>query len=302
MVFWSDSMTTLHWINASPRTLKTFVANRVTEIQEITNPITWKHVRSAENPADALSRGQTPQELMANKLWFEGPEWLNKSEEDWPNSAMEVPELKMNSAFIAMVCEHAFMKKYSSYLKLIRIVAYCFRFLPQYRSDGSLNAFELDRAELRILRYLQAVYFAETIRNLKGEERKNPPGIANLSPFLHDDGLIRVGGRLQNSSLSFDQRHPILLPRCHQISDNIIRETHEKHQHAGIKATLCNIRQKYWIVDGHNQVCKIVRRCVRCYRLRAQVMQYKMGNQASVRVRQSIPFEHTGVDFAGPFI
>ncbi|XP_063993410.1 uncharacterized protein LOC135171050 [Diachasmimorpha longicaudata] len=73
VVFWTDSMVALHWIASSPHKLKTFVANRVAAIQQGSSGIDWRHIRFEDNPADALSRGQLPQELVDTCLWRQGP-------------------------------------------------------------------------------------------------------------------------------------------------------------------------------------------------------------------------------------
>lgn len=83
---WSDSSIALSWIKSSPNLLKTFVANRVTKIQSKTELEFWDHVRSADNPADALSRGQLPIEFLNNTLWYHGPSWLSQPESQWPIS------------------------------------------------------------------------------------------------------------------------------------------------------------------------------------------------------------------------
>ena len=82
--FWSDSSITIHWINTPPNLLKVFVANRVAEIQNLTDIKRWNHVRSQDNPADPLSRGQLPSEFLKNKIWVNGPQWLHEAEECWP--------------------------------------------------------------------------------------------------------------------------------------------------------------------------------------------------------------------------
>jgi len=61
--------------------------------------------------------------------------------------------------------------------------------------------------------------------------------ILSLSPFLYKDALIRVGGRLINSDLSFDARHPILLPRDHILTRRVIEREHKRNAHAGVQAT-----------------------------------------------------------------
>lgn len=68
IVLWSDSTITLHWINTRPHQLKTFVANRVAVIQELSEQCKWRHIASHDNPADLVSRGVLPSELVDNRL------------------------------------------------------------------------------------------------------------------------------------------------------------------------------------------------------------------------------------------
>ncbi|GFW35211.1 integrase catalytic domain-containing protein [Trichonephila clavipes] len=53
---WTDSSIVLAWIKKPLAQLKTFVRNRVSIIQELTESDFWKHVNSENNPADILSR------------------------------------------------------------------------------------------------------------------------------------------------------------------------------------------------------------------------------------------------------
>jgi len=53
---WSDSTIALAWIKGEPSRWVQFVANRVTEIQQLTVQVRWNHVNSKENPADIISR------------------------------------------------------------------------------------------------------------------------------------------------------------------------------------------------------------------------------------------------------
>lgn len=97
IVLWSDSTITLHWIKTPPHRLKTFVSHRVAQIQNLTNSQFWRHVKSEDNPADALSRGQLPNAFIKNQLWFSGPSWLSEIEDKWYNESTrleEIPELR----------------------------------------------------------------------------------------------------------------------------------------------------------------------------------------------------------------
>lgn len=60
--YWCDSMITLHWIRSASSRWKTYVANRTSEIQNLTND-NWNHVISQDNPADIISRGLHPRNL-----------------------------------------------------------------------------------------------------------------------------------------------------------------------------------------------------------------------------------------------
>ncbi|GFX28392.1 integrase catalytic domain-containing protein [Trichonephila clavipes] len=63
-----------------------------------------------------------------------------------------------------------------------------------------------------------------------------------------EHGLVRVGGRLQNSQLPFNSKHPIILPSQHSISELLIKEQHIAHLHAGPTLLAHVLRQSHWIV------------------------------------------------------
>ncbi|XP_011705951.1 PREDICTED: uncharacterized protein LOC105461167 [Wasmannia auropunctata] len=304
IILWCDSTIVLHWLKTAPHLLKTYVANRVVSIRELTGSCDWRHVRSEHNPADALSRGQKPRDFLKNQMWSSGSSWLINDEFEWPNEVMqtiEIPELKKNTCLMVAHDDIGIFEKFSFYSKLLRVVAICLRVRPNNSFTGPLCTEEINEAETRILKIIQASRFSDEIKKLENKVPINKGKIANLNPFLDEHGLIRVGGRLQASGLTFAQKHPILIPNRHIFTDRIIREIHEKHHHAGIQHTLYFLRQKFWLPDGRNQVRKIVRKCVHCFRFDANAVEYKMGNLPPARVREAMPFSHTGIDYCGPF-
>ena len=81
--FWLDSMTALYWIMNKGK-WKQFVHHRVNEILRLTNKEEWGHCPGVENPADIGSRSCMGSQLVKNKLWWKGPDWLRKTVDDWP--------------------------------------------------------------------------------------------------------------------------------------------------------------------------------------------------------------------------
>lgn len=87
---WTDSGIVLKWLSKSPNELKTFVANRIAHIQELTTNDKWNWIMGTENPADIASRGATPANLRETPLWWKGPSWLSQPQDTWPSE--EAPE------------------------------------------------------------------------------------------------------------------------------------------------------------------------------------------------------------------
>ena len=71
-ILWSDATVALGWIRSDPNRWKTFVCNRVTEIQTFTNPTQWRHCPGRENPADYLSRGLLGDQIQSLNVWWHG--------------------------------------------------------------------------------------------------------------------------------------------------------------------------------------------------------------------------------------
>lgn len=307
VTFWTDSEIVLHWLHSQSSSLKTFVSNRVSEIQSNTNVHQWRHVRSNDNPADKLSRGQLPNDFIKNKLWIGGPSWLVKDEKFWPEFKLQINKNSLLEKK-RLICldtnvEIDFLKKFSSFEKLKTIVALCYRFLPQYRhykNDLKLN--ELRNAEIVILKLIQHSQFGKEIHSLKNTRTLHKEShLYKLDPFIDQNGLLRVGGRLKNSDISFEKQHAIILPKSNFVTDLIIISFHHVCLHAGSQTTLYNLRQKYWPIDGRNQIKKIIRKCVICFRAKPKLSDYKMGDLPSSRVTKTRPFNRVGIDYCGPF-
>jgi hypothetical protein len=307
---WTDSEVTLAWIKGDPRRWDTYVANRVAEIQQLTKNATWRHVSSGDNPADCASRGITTKELTQFKLWWHGPQFLAKS--GWEKQNIQEFETNLHKRKIKTVCltsiteNERIYERWSKFNKTIRIMSYCYRFINRARKSTNqfdsteIRAEEKNNTLTLIIQLLQGNEFPEELQDLKnGKSVKNKNNLLALTPFLDKNGIMRVGGRVKNSTLPYDQKHPILLKKGHFLK-LIIRDAHLRTLHGGIELTKALIRQNYWIVKLTGQVTKELNNCIICKKYKAKISQQIMGNLPEVRIRPSRPFTHTGVDYAGP--
>ena len=77
--FWTDSQAVLGYVNNDAKRFHDYVANRVKQIRDLTDPSSWYYVESHSNPADEVSRGLTAKQLLEGSRWLSGPEFLWES-------------------------------------------------------------------------------------------------------------------------------------------------------------------------------------------------------------------------------
>ncbi|XP_065093725.1 uncharacterized protein LOC135714319 [Ochlerotatus camptorhynchus] len=332
--FWTDSTTVLQWLQSSPSRWKAFVANRVAQIQHTTDVRCWKHIAGVDNPADDISRGLNPVDLLQCKRWWNGPEWLSLAPESWPNrnaseeetgaTVEEIRKIPLVAMAVVQVdfCDDLFAR-YFSFSKLRRVTAFCLRYVRSlrerallHRSDPvkytsigiqdkpipSLTTIELQRAELRLCRLAQQQSFPEEISDLaNGERVANSSALKWLSPFIDQDDLIRVGGRLRNAALSDFVKHPVVLSAKHPLSTLLASFFHLKLLHAGPQLLLATLRQKFWILGGRNLSKSVFHHCHTCFRSKPTLVQQSTADLPVSRVSPTRPFSICGVDYCGPF-
>ncbi|XP_063635213.1 uncharacterized protein LOC134805966 [Cydia splendana] len=308
IVHWCDSSVVLGWIKGDISRLKTFVANRIGEIVELTSPQSWRYVPTDLNPADFISRGVDPKNIMSLDLWWSGPNFLLKNEDDWPvlkvKDSEPLPELKVHSAVISEPIVD--FERFSSCNRLIRSFAYVQRFMFNTKNSikrtGILTADELRESWHSLCIIAQSQSFSDEYESLLNNKPiSNKSKILCLSPFL-DNKIMRVGGRLDATDFySFDKKHPILLHASHRLTRLYFEREHIVNMHAGPLLLFSTVRETVWPVNGRHLAWRVVNNCVRCRRLRGKTLQPKMGNLPSQRITPDYPFLSVGLDFAGPF-
>ncbi|XP_062553177.1 uncharacterized protein LOC134218260 [Armigeres subalbatus] len=332
--FWTDSTTVLHWLRSPPSRWKAFVANRVSQIQHSTDASHWKHVSGLDNPADDISRGLSPVDMLQCKRWWNGPIWLSLDSDHWPNliptdEEAETITEERNVSYVTMsVIQNEFhdnlFARYSSFSKLRRVTAFCLRYLQSLRARAVLRRTEADsyhqlsirkdtvspvstdelqRAELHLCRLAQQQSFPAEISHLSsGEPVIKSSAMKWLKPYIDEDRIIRVGGRLRNATLSDYVKHPIVLSAKHPLSTLLASFFHLKLLHAGPQLLLATLRQKFWILGGRNLSKSVFHHCHTCFRSKPTLVQQSTADLPASRVSPTRPFSVCGVDYCGPFL
>ncbi|XP_075150685.1 uncharacterized protein LOC142224785 [Haematobia irritans] len=315
--YWTDSTIVLNWINSRSSSFHTFVANRIASIQDNTTPEQWRHVSSKDNPADIISRGSDPHQLKQTTQWMLGPFFLHGDEKHWPPAFLPSPdsistERKQNlhNLMLAADAENFLYKiNHRNSLKTLqRIVAYVLRFIKNSKTRKenrqnrpTLTPLELHDSLIVIVRIAQHFKFKEDILQLeKHRELKGSSQIKGLSPFLDEHTVLRVGGRLEESTLSFNAKHPMLLPFNDPISRLIFESLHKENKHCGPTALLATVRQRFWPIKGKHLARETVHKCIQCARSKPKLLKQIMGNLPETRVTPARPFINAGVDYCGP--
>lgn len=244
--FWTDSMSVLRYIANKNARYHTFVANRLAIIHESTTDNQWKYIDGKQNPADLASRGVQAFQLQQNSHWFQGPEFLWKDEEEWPKNSTETTlpsndvEVKKLVNTISVSEQKGFdrvLSHFSNWDKLKRITAWLLKYIDFLKAKVKARKCDtlvgktlkectkcplltvdiIRRAEDAIIRHVQK-HFTSEYEILMGKKLDKvnvnlgkSSKLYKLDPFIHSDSnLMRVGGRLKNSVLTFEAKHQIL--------------------------------------------------------------------------------------------
>lgn len=297
---WTDSTIVLAWLSSHPSRWTTFIGNRTSDILSKLDNTQWAHVQSNHNPADVASRGCSPMELSQNYLWLQGPKWLSDTNIEYTRPKSISTDLEQRKIKTHLVCEtineDLIWTRFSSLQRLLRVIAFCRRFLKfkdraknRHKNELYLMSTELNEALEVCIRLCQS-------RELEDDKNKLKP----LNAYKDDKGIIRVQGRIHNATMPNDTKHPIILPHKSHFTNLVIDNAHKRTLHGGPLLMLNFLRTKYWIVGAKSLVRQHLHKCVTCTRHAALTKNQFMGQLSPARVTPARAFLRSGIDFAGP--
>ena len=140
LTYWTDSTIVLQYISNTAARYHTFVANKVAEIQDVTDAKEWRYIPTRENPADDAFRGVPASDLSGSR-WLHGPAFLRLSPERWPPAptlrSMDEESLEIKKAVSfniqALIPQNPVDKLIAGItnrIQLVRTIA-CFELIPE---------------------------------------------------------------------------------------------------------------------------------------------------------------------------
>ena len=216
------------------------------------------------------------------------------------------------------------LHKHSSSRDMCKMLVYRKRYVVKHwlapagiasEMDGGVTREELDSAMLDLVRVAQEDEFTFKIlkeiylfgfqkvleKPSKDKDKSKLNSIRNLLPFVDDQFVLRVGGRMQNTNLHFDSVHQIILPRRHHLTQALVLEVHYDNAHFGHNFVLSKLMKKFWLIHGVCTVKYYIEDCLYCQERRMKRQEQVMAPLPVCRSEQpKYPFSHAGVDLWGP--
>lgn len=167
-----------------------------------------------------------------------------------------------------------------------------------------MSADELFQTERTLIFITQRQVFAEVCCHLSQEaelSKKNP--FRSLHPFIDDQKLLRIGGRLRHADLLYEKKHQTY-SACelyiHHFACSVFAQ---KFFHAQKSFLLSHLRSKLLFYGNlTHTVKKCIRFCIVCLCYNTNQTHQLMADLHAERVTVSRLLSRVDIDFAWPFI
>ncbi len=125
--------------------------------------------------------------------------------------------------------------------------------------------------------------------------------LKDLDQCYGPHGELRAQGCLTYiQKLGLDTARPLILKGKSEWTRSLIQHIHGwtlKHM-AGTEQVLAEIKKKFWIMNGREALCRVLRGCVKCKRLCSNTATQQMGPISEIRIpdEASYAFQYTAVN------
>ena len=116
--------------------------------------------------------------------------------------------------------------------------------------------------------------------------------LLKLNPVIVNS-LLRVGGCLDRASISFDLKHPIILPHTSHLTNLIVLHCYCVTGYNEANMTLSQLLQCYWILRSTDVVHRVLKSCMHCRRRYEKPATQKMADLPPCVYKSILIFLHT---------
>ncbi len=124
--------------------------------------------------------------------------------------------------------------------------------------------------------------------------------LAKFDMSLDKDQLLLISGRIRDPQDSSKSKTLIPLSLKSPLTKLLISTLHRVYSHAGVSILLCILAVTYHIPGLKNYLKMISRNCPTCQKAYSRPLCQRIGLLPLSRTTTTMPFNITGVDFAGP--
>jgi len=124
-------------------------------------------------------------------------------------------------------------QRFSKLTRLITVIAYCRRFINNCRNpkasrrSTTISTQDLDQALICCVKMVQQISYAQEMKDLmEQQEVIATSSLKTLHPFIDKEGFLRVGGRLQQSTIPYQAMHQMILPSNHHFTKLVVSAEH----------------------------------------------------------------------------
>ena len=181
--------------------------------------------------------------------------------------------------------------RYSNYHFMLKVAAWCRRYLHNLKAHhkqldlittSHLTAAELRQTEFFLFRQSQIQTFEHEVRQLQHRQPiSSKTKLQSLNPFLCQDGLLRVGGRLSQANLNMSQSHPVILCHKSHLVIQMFKYNHVALGHCGPTLLLSFAGSRLHVVGARRLARAVCRSCVICRKVSAKTEHQMMGQLPS---------------------
>ena len=225
-----------------------------------------------------MTQGLLAEKLVNNNFWFNGPSNLadpkfSIQDNDTSAAINETVNHKLEDNLACLTIQTVTpmfdVEKYNNLYKSLRIVGYVLRFINICRGKrlgfgvktSDFTTEDLDNAKTKLIYVIQREAFPSEIQALSNQRSvpKNSK-LGKLDPFIDNNGVVRIKGRLQFSDLSYDSKHPVILPKGH-FSKLLVQFQHKFLKHAGVNSIVSSLRTNFYVFGLRRMTKTVVREC-----------------------------------------